>query len=386
MKTKLLALTGIRSEYDLLYPLLKEIHEDDDLELGVVVAGAHLSPLHNFSIGQIEKDGFVIVDRVDNLLYSDRLSAKAKSAAILMQSLTQTFERENPDFLIILGDREESIIGALTASYMNIPVVHLAGGDHTNPIGGNIDEQVRHATTKLSHIHFTMRNEHTERILKLGEESWRVHTVGSGGIDRIRLTPSLSREELAQELSSEILKDYAVVVHHPLSSQMTMGALELELIFDSLLAEGLTIFVGYPNSDPGSESLIQVIQKYEEQGKIITYKNLNRLLFINLLRFASVLVGNSSLGLHEAPYLCLPTINVGERQRGRLAGENVQFINVNKEELRYALHRALKDSKYKERIIQNQDIYGDGYMAQRCLKIIKGLPERKVILAKKLTY
>lgn len=386
MKTKLLALTGIRSEYDLLYPLLKEIHGDNELELGVIVAGAHLSPLHNFSVKQIEEDGFSIVERIDNLLYSDRVSAKAKSASILMQTLTQTLDREKPDYLIVLGDREESIIGALTAGYMNIPVIHLAGGDHTNPIGGNIDEQVRHATTKLSHIHFTMRQEHTERILKLGEESWRVHTVGSGGIDRIRMIPNFSREELSNALGSEIKNDYAVVIHHPLNSQMEMGAQELELIFESLLEKNLSIFVGYPNSDPGFESLVKVIQKYEQQENIITYKNLNRLLFINLLRHAKVLVGNSSLGLHEAPYLCLPTINVGERQKGRLAGKNVQFIDVNQAELREALQKALTDSMYKEEIIQHRYIYGDGHMAQRCVDIIKKLPKREVILAKKLTY
>ncbi|MCM0626386.1 UDP-N-acetylglucosamine 2-epimerase [Lysinibacillus sp. OL1_EC] len=386
MKKKILALTGIRSEYDLLYPLLKAIDEDKELELGIIVAGAHLSPLHNFSVKQIEKDNLPIVERIYNLLYSDSLNAKAKSAAILMQSMTQTLERENPDFLMVLGDREEAIVGAIVASYMNIPIIHLAGGDHTNPIGGNVDEQVRHATTKLSHIHFTMREEHTTRILKLGEESWRVHTVGSGGIDRIRVTPILTKKELVKALGERVLDSYAVVIHHPLNSQVNEGAHELEQIFETLIEENLAIYVGYPNSDPGFDSLIKVINKYEEKGKIITYKNLDRVLFVNLLRNAQVLVGNSSLGLHEAPYLCLPAINIGERQVGRLSGKNVQFVNADKNEIKRALDRALKNSTYKEEIVGSKDIYGDGYMAQKCVEIIKKLPNREVVLAKKMEY
>lgn len=383
---KILTLTGIRSEYDLLYPLLKEMHEDNEIESKVVVAGAHLSPLHDFSVQQIEKDGFVITDKICNLLYSDSLSAKAKSASILMQGLSQTLEREKPDYLIVLGDREESIIGALTAGYMNIPVIHIAGGDHTHPIGGNIDEEVRHATTKLSHIHFTMKKEHKARILKLGEEAWRVHNVGSGGIDRIRMTPTLNKEQLAQKLGKEILMEYAVVIHHPLNSQLDTGAKELKLIFDSLVEKGLKIFVGYPNSDPGFESIVKIIQEYEEQNKIITYKNLDRLLFINLLRNAKVLIGNSSLGLHEAPYLCLPTINVGERQKERLAGNNVQFVNADKEQISKALDKALNDHDYSREMEKNRFVYGDGHMAEKCIEIIKSLPSKKEILAKKITY
>lgn len=386
MKTKILVLTGIRSEYDLLYPLLLEIEKDINFELGVIVSGAHLSQLHNYSFTQIEQDGFQIIDKIDNLLYSDRLSAKAKSAAILMQALSQTFDREQPDLFLVLGDREESIIGALAASYMNIPVIHLAGGDHTNPKEGNIDEQIRHATSKLSHIHFTMREEHTERLLKLGEEPWRVHTVGSGGVDRIRMVPEMDKVELAKKIDPKINERYAVVIHHPLNSQVEAGEKELKLILESLVEEKLEIFIGYPNSDPGSEGIIKVIQEYERKGLVVTYNNLHRNLFINLLRHASVLVGNSSLGLHEAPYLCLPTINVGERQKGRLSGENVKFVEADKDEIKLILHNILYEANFKEVIKHERYIYGDGYMAQKAIEIIKNLPSREKLLAKKITY
>lgn len=386
MKTKIVALTGIRSEYDLLYPLLLKLEEDQDFNVGVIVSGAHLSPLHNYSITQISKDGFRIIEKIENLLYSDSLSAKAKSASILMQALTQTLEREKPDYFLVLGDREESVIGALTASYMNIPVIHLAGGDHTNPEGGNIDEQVRHATTKLSHIHLTMREEHSVRLLKLGEEQWRVHTVGSGGVDRIRMVPHISKENLISELGSGVLEKYAVVIFHPLNSQIGVAEKELEIILDSLVKQKLNIFIGYPNSDPGFEGIIGLIHKYEQDGLVTVYNNLNRNIFVNLLRNADVLIGNSSLGLHEAPYLRLPTINVGERQKGRLAGCNVQFVEAIESDINFALEKALFDEDYLEELSKDCHIYGDGYMAEKSLKIIKNLPSKVEILDKKLTY
>ncbi|MEK5184094.1 UDP-N-acetylglucosamine 2-epimerase [Solibacillus sp. FSL W7-1324] len=383
---KVLTLTGIRSEYDLLFPILSELNKDSFFDLGIVVSGAHLTPLHNFSVKQIENDGFKIVERIENLLYTDSLSSKGKSSAILMQSLTQTLVRENPDYLIVLGDREESIIGALTASYMNIPVIHFAGGDHTNPVGGNVDEQVRHATTKLSHLHLTMKEEHSERVLRLGEEQWRIHTVGSAGIDKIRKVPKVPKNTFIINSEKENLKDYAVVIYHPLNSQMDVGGRELSLIFDGLIEQNLNVFVGYPNSDPGFEGILEVIQKYEQEEKIFTYKNLDRVAFVNLLRSAKVLVGNSSLGLHEAPYLCLPTINVGERQRGRLAGLNVQFIDADKEALSDALQKALYDEEYLEGIEEDRFLYGDGYTVEKVIKILKELPSKETLLAKKITY
>lgn len=383
---KILALTGIRSEYDLLFPILDGLNKDDFFELGIIVSGAHLTPLHDLSVKQIEQDGFLIVDKIENLLYSDSLSSKAKSAAILMQSLTQTLACENPDYLIVLGDREESIIGAITASYMNIPVIHFAGGDHTNPVGGNVDEQVRHATTKLSHIHLTMKQEHSERVIKLGEESWRVHTVGSAGIDKIRQVPIVDKSNFIISSPEENDKDYAVVIYHPLNSQMEVGGDELALIFDSLYERNLGIFVGYPNSDPGFEKIIKVIEKYEQDGKIYTYKNLDRVSFVNLLKNAKVLVGNSSLGLHEAPYLCLPTINVGERQKGRLAGLNVQFVDAKKDQLDLALEKALFNKDYLIQINEDKFLYGDGYTVEKVINILKQLPSKEQLLAKKITY
>ncbi|KQL47280.1 hypothetical protein AN963_16460 [Brevibacillus choshinensis] len=382
----ILALSGIRSEYDLLYPLLKGIDNHPDFNLGVIVSGAHLSPLHDYSVRQIEKDQFRIVDRIENLLYADSFSSKAKSSSILMQSLVQTFVREQPDLLLILGDREEAIIGSLTASYMNIPVVHLAGGDNTNPEGGNVDEQIRHATTKLSHIHLTMMEEHSERIQKLGEETWRVFTVGSAGIDRLRTEPTLSVEEIAGQLGEGVTKDYIVLIYHPLNSNVTQAVAELRICIEQCIQTGLDIFIGSPNSDPGSQDIVKVLHEYTHHPQVHLYKNLERNLFVNLLRNAKCLVGNSSLAVHEAPFLCLPSVNVGERQKGRISGKNVQFVPANEKEVWNALQKALYDHEYISELEKDQFIYGDGFMVEKSLQILSSLPPREKLLAKKITY
>lgn len=386
MKTKVLVLTGIRSEYDLLYPLLKEIDNSEDFELGIVVSGAHLTPLHNYSFRQVEQDGFKIVGKIDNLFYSNTASAKAKSTGVLLQSLAETLDNFKPDYLVVLGDREEPVIGALAATYMNIPVIHIAGGDHTIPEDGDVDEQIRHATSKLSHIHLVMHEEHGQRLLKMGEEEWRVFVVGNGGIDRIRETKLLTKEELAKVISNNINEDYAVVIYHPLSSEIEEAAQNLRLILDALLELDLKIFIGNPNSDPGYENLLEVIQAYSSNPNVHNYSNLDRELFVNLLRHSKLLIGNSSLGILEAPYLKLPAINVGERQKGRISGDNIQFVKADSNELRASLEKVLLNSKFNNADNIDSLIYGNGNMAKKTISILRSLPSKEKLLAKKNMY
>jgi GDP/UDP-N,N'-diacetylbacillosamine 2-epimerase (hydrolysing) len=382
---RVLALSGIRSEYDLLYPLLNQLEQDPCFDLGVIVCGAHLSSLHNYSVREIETDGFRIVERIENLLYSDSTASKARSAGILLQSLAPVLARENPDLLLVLGDREESVVGALAGSYVGVPVVHLAGGDHTHPISGNVDEEVRHATTKLSHIHLTMAEAHSERVRRLGEEPWRVFTVGSGGVDRLRTHPGLSRDALAGVLGPDVEQDYLLLIHHPLGHDPAQGGEEIRVILEQCLRLGMPVFVGAPNSDPGSQGVIEVIEAYAGRPGVHLYRNLDRDAFAGLLRHASCLLGNSSLGLHEAGYLGVPVINVGERQRGRLAGSHVQFVDATAEAVGQALQRAL-DPGYRQALRPGTSLYGDGYMAERAADILRRLPTKRALLAKNMTY
>ncbi|MBE0471254.1 MAG: UDP-N-acetylglucosamine 2-epimerase (hydrolyzing) [Methyloprofundus sp.] len=384
---KILALTGIRSEYDLLYPLLTELEADCEFDLGLIVSGAHLSPLHEYSVKQIEADGFKIVSRIESLIFSNTSSAKVNGIGNMLSHLSAVLARETPDYLLVLGDREEVLAGAMAGAYMGVPVAHIAGGDNTCPIDGDVDEEVRHAASKLSHIHFTMAEAHSQRLLRMGEEAWRVHTVGNGGLDKIRMTPVISREDLTAIVSPKINDDFAVMIYHTLSSySQEQVKQELNSLFEEAIGQGLTLFVGAPNSDPGFDWVLNVYKTYESHPQVVFYRNLSRLHFVNLLRHATCLLGNSSLGVLEAGYMGLPVINVGERQRGRLADVNVQYVSAERESVSNALVKIRTDKAYIAKVKRGSELYGDGYMAKKVLAILKDLPERKLIIAKKMSY
>ena len=378
-----MAVTGIRSEYDLMYPLLNEMHNSDNFDVSVVVTGAHLTPLHNYSVKEIEQDGFTICSRIETTIEQDDTTNRVLSCALLMKGLGEAVEEHSPDLLLVLGDREEPLVAAMVGNYMNVPIVHLAGGDSTNPEGGNVDEQSRHATTKLSHLHLTMTSSHSERILKLGEEPWRVHTVGSGGVDRLRLTPHLSRDALRKATALHTESPYAVFIHHPLNGDFAIAKLEISAGVKKATEAGLQVIMGVPNSDPGSVEIVKFINGLEG---VQVYKNLSRDAFINLLRHADLLMGNSSLAFHEADYLGLPAINIGERQRGREHSGNVIFCESNEDAVGKAAQTALYDETFRDQLNPNQSLYGDGLMASRVLKILMELPIKKQVFAKQITF
>jgi GDP/UDP-N,N'-diacetylbacillosamine 2-epimerase (hydrolysing) len=363
-------LTGIRSEYDILYSVLREIQDHPQLELQVIVAGTHLSPRFCYSVRQIEADGFPIVERLETLLDSDSAASRVKSAAIQLMGLVQTLERIKPDFLLVCGDREESMMAGVAGSYMNIPVAHIAGGDI---VIGNVDDSVRHAVTKLAHLHFTLSEESAERVRKMGEEPWRVHCVGNPGLDRFRLLPKLSREELGARLGIELKGPVLLVIQHTISSEIGQGADQMKITFEALAEMGYTALIGYPNSDAGSREMIEVIDTFSAKHPFLKlYRNLPRLEFLSLLQTADVLVGNSSLGILEAPFLKLPVVNIGNRQKLREHAENVTYVPHD----RAAIVKAVRDSIANRTEIAARTTcpFGDGYSAVRIADILAATP------------
>jgi len=382
-RVKVMAVTGIRSEYDLMYPLLDELHRSDYFDLSVVVTGCHLTALHNYSVSEVEKDGFFIAARIQTDIAMDDSGHRVKACAQLMTSLAAVVSKHRPDMLLVLGDREEPLVTAMVGNYMAVPVIHLAGGDSTIPEGGNVDEQARHATTKLSHLHLAMTGMHKSRILQLGEENWRVHSVGSGGVDRLRLTPVLTKSELAVRSGLTVQHRYAVLIHHPLNGQNELAIEEIKAAVIAAKDEGLHLIIGAPNSDPGSAAVFQYIQSLHD---IELYYNLPRVEFINLLRHAEVLLGNSSLAFHEADYLGLPALNIGARQTGRLHSGQVVFTDSTIASVKKALTYVLHDSDFRSHLKEGVSFYGDGYMAEKSLQILLQLPIKSKLIAKHLTY
>lgn len=368
MKCKILFITGDRSEYDLLKPVAKELSSYKQFKLGFFVAGTHLIEKFGRTIDVIENDGFEIVSKINNLLLSDSPSARAKSLSIELASLVDTIDTYKPAMVVVLGDREETLAAAIACVYSRTICVHLCGGDSTSD--GNSDNLVRDAVTKMAHIHFPSTEKSRKRILDLGEESYRVFNYGATGIDSLVNVHQISKTELLKSLGvTEDYQRFAVLIQHPILTDIEQSIADLRASLFALREIGIPTFVGRTNSDPGNIAFREILNSWcSENDTFHFYGNLDRIKFVNLLRNASVLVGNSSLGIIEAPYLKLPVVNVGLRQRGRESGENVIFVDGKKEDVHAAIIKATEDDVYRSVIESGTNPYGYGMASKLIAK------------------
>jgi GDP/UDP-N,N'-diacetylbacillosamine 2-epimerase (hydrolysing) len=384
-KRIVLGITGIRSEYDILSSVFRAIDKHMDLSLKVAVTGAHLSESFGYTVNEIEKDGFDIVDRIESLLSGNNESLRVKGLGIQLQGLVQTVLRIQPDFLLVLGDREESIAAALVSTYMNIPLAHIAGGDR---VIGNADDQIRHAVTKLAHIHLTTNKESKARVLSLGEQEFRVHDVGNPGLDRLMEVEELSLAQVSGNIKFQLLETepYLILIQHPLSSEIKDAYRQMKITLDAIKAMGIKTIISFPNSDAGGLEIIRAIAEYDSLPFIYTAKNIPRVDFVNLLRNAACLVGNSSSGILEAPMLKLPVVNVGNRQIGRLHAENVQFVSHDQDEIISAIQKAVYDESYISSVNGCSNPYGNGVSSHKIAEIIANTVIDDNLLIKDITY
>ncbi|EJL22892.1 UDP-N-acetylglucosamine 2-epimerase [Brevibacillus sp. BC25] len=384
-KRKVLGVTGIRSEYDIMSSVFRAIDSHPMLELELIVTGAHLSDAYGLTVNEIKQDGFTIADEIESLLNSDQASSRVKGLAIQLQGLVQAVKRVEPDFLLVLGDREESMTTALVGAYMNIPVAHIAGGDR---VVGNVDDQIRHAVSKLAHLHFVTNQDSADRLLKMGEQSFRVFNTGNPGLDRIREVPLLSREELSKRLGFKIedQEPLILLIQHVISTEIDEAYFQMKQTLEAVRELGIKTIISYPNSDAGSQQLINALQEYKDLSFIYMAKNIPRLEFINIMREANCLLGNSSSGILEAPLLKLPVINVGNRQKGRLHAENVQFVPHDVEAITGAVRKAIHDTDYKNSVKNCVNPYGDGFSSQKIANILAEIEIDEKLLVKDITY
>lgn len=385
MARKVLGVTGIRSEYDLMSTVFKEIHEHPDMVLELLVTGAHLSPAHGYTIKEIERDGYKIADQVESLLQGDVLSSRVKGLAIQLQGMIQAVIKANPDILLVLGDREEAMTTALIGAYMNIPVAHVAGGDK---VIGNVDDQVRHAVTKLAHLHLVTNDESHQRVLALGEEPFRVFNVGNPGLDRLKTVPELTMGQLSQRLDFEISENepFILLIQHVISTEADYAYEQMKETLEAVRQMGIKTILSFPNSDAGSQQIIKAIHEYEHLPFLFTAHNIPRLEFVNIMRKASCMLGNSSAGILEAPLLKLPVINVGNRQKGRLHAENVQFVEHQAEAICNAIRKAIYDDEYREQVRRCSNPYGDGNSSKNIADILASISIDEKLLIKEITF
>lgn len=390
MKKHIVCVTGCRSEYDICYPVLKKMHNDESFRVSVIAAGAHLSERFGYTVKDIEADGFTIADRICTLIDSDREIGKIKGAGMLLLGLSDSLSRLNPDFVMVVGDREESIVAGLVCTYLGIPLMHLCGGDRTAPKAGDVDEPIRHATSKLAHLHFTMNEAHTERLLKMGEEPWRVFTVGDPALDRFAEIPKMSRDEVVSFFGFEDLrakKPLIMVLQHVISGEVDAGARQLRETIEAVTSLDALCVINYPNTDMGSRDMIREIESSRSLPYVRVTRNIPRIPFVNLLRNIDVLVGNSSMALLEGSFLKIPAINVGERNKDRMNGGNVVFVEPERKKIRTALEKIISDEKYYKTLKKCTSVYGDGKASLKIIRSLKKLNKsRPIILAKNITY
>ncbi|MDA8926835.1 UDP-N-acetylglucosamine 2-epimerase [Gammaproteobacteria bacterium] len=372
---RVLAITGIRSEYDILYPVLNELNKNRDIELGLVVSNAHLSDQHGLTLKNIENDGFKIVDKIDCLFNTDRKTQRAKGVGMLIYGLSQTVDRFMPDLIMVIGDREESIASAIVGNYMDVPVMHIGGGD---PVYGNADDPIRMGVSKIAHIHITTAQDYANNLINMGEEPFRVFNLGNPSLDNIRNTQKISIKKISDFLGLNIVKNkYFIFLKHPLSSELNETEHQMKIALDAALSFckkfNFKLIGIFPNTDPGSHKIINIIESFSTKNEINFFKTLPRDIFINLLRNACFIAGNSSMGILEAPFYKLPAVNIGSRQQGRLNAGNLEFVDHDKKKIITSMEKAAFNLEYRKKIKKLKNPYGDGFSSIKIANLINEL-------------
>lgn len=369
---KIAVFTGTRAEYGLLYWLMKEIDAHAHLELQVIVAAMHLSPEFGNTWQVIQQDGFKVDAKVEMLLSSDTRVGVAKSMGLGTIGLADALERLAPEVLVILGDRFEALAAAQTALILNIPIMHLHGGEVTE---GAYDDAIRHAITKMASVHAVAAEPYRQRVIQMGENPLHVLNTGALGLDHLTRSPRLSRDELAGSLNFSLDNPFFLVTYHPatLADELPLPS------FKALLAAldewtEYKVIVTYPNADNGGRAIIQELEAYaaHQPGRVLAISSLGSKRYFSAVAEAALVVGNSSSGLIEVPSFGIPTINIGQRQSGRLAASSVLHCEATQSAIRAAFRQALS-ADFREACRNVDNPYGQGNAAGRIAELLTSM-------------
>ena len=367
---KVCVITGSRAEYGLMSRLMKLIKNDNDLELQIIATNMHLSLEFGLTYKEIEADGFVINKKVYILLSSDTSNATVKSVGLGTIGFADAYEDLKPDMILVLGDRYEILAAATAALFYKIPVVHLYGGEITE---GAYDDMIRHAITKMSHLHFTSTEEYRKRVIQMGENPETVYYVGALGCDNIKSIPLMCKKDLEDSLHFTLDKNTILVTYHPVT--MENGTAEKQ--FSELLNAidqftDLRVIFTMPNSDTDGRIIMDLIKNYVAQNpkKSIEFSSLGVNKYLSVLQYIGGVVGNSSSGIVEVPSFHIPTINIGDRQKGRIAAKTVINCLPNAKDIKNSIRQILQP-EYSKSIKAIQNPYDKKDTAQEILKIIK---------------
>lgn len=380
MRRKICIVTGSRAEFGLLRLLMHGIRRSDSLDLQVVATGMHLATQFGSTYKEIEADGFVIDHKVEMLLSGDTPTAITKSMGVGMLGFADVFADLRPDILVVLGDRFEVFAAAAAAAVARIPIAHLHGGETTE---GAIDEAFRHSITKMAHLHFVAAEDYRNRVIQLGEDPKRVYNVGGLGIDNIKEMQLLTRNELETELNFSLGKKNLLVTFHPTtletnsaSSQIVELLAALERLIDTHL-----IFTA-PNADTEGHAILEQIEKFvAKRANACLFKSLGSLRYLSCLKYVDGVIGNSSSGLIEAPSFKIGTVNIGDRQRGRLKASSVIDCAPDRAAIAAAID-SLYFPQFQAQLASTDNPYGDGGAGQKVLNVLRDIPIDSILKKK----
>jgi UDP-N-acetylglucosamine 2-epimerase (non-hydrolysing)/GDP/UDP-N,N'-diacetylbacillosamine 2-epimerase (hydrolysing) len=385
--------TGNRAEYGLLSPVIRAVANHPLLDYRLLVSGAHLDEDFGSTKNEIAADGFAVHEEIYINNSSDSLYSTTQSIGSCILSLSEVLNRIKPDILIVYADRFEGLGACIAGTQMGIPTAHIEGGDLTE--GGALDDSVRHAMTKLSHLHFTTNAQAAERVRKLGEEPWRVFNTGLPAIDCIKQGSFASPQELAERYGIDAELPFVLFTQHSVTSEFFLAGEQVTsslVAIGRLVSRGVQAVLTYPNNDAGSDLIIKELQRFAAQHDgVVLERSLGRYNYYGMLNLAGrvgrgVCVGNSSSGIKETPAFGCPAVNIGSRQQGRLRGDNVLDVGYSTGAIEAALEKALWDDSFRKRCSNGKNPYGTGDTGVRIADILATIELGSKLLNKLMTY
>ncbi|MCD7907967.1 MAG: UDP-N-acetylglucosamine 2-epimerase [Clostridium sp.] len=368
MKKRICILTATRAEYGLLKPIILKLQNIERLEVLVVATGAHLSLSQGYTLQEIEQDGISVDRKIEILLSSDTGIAVSKAMGLAMISFSEYFEQCTPDLLLVLGDRYETLAVCCVASNMGIPIAHMYGGETTE---GAIDESIRHAITKLSHLHFTSTELYRKRVIQMGESPERVFNIGAMGVENALHSTLLTKKKLELSLDWELKRPYGVVTFHPVTLETGMAMLQVEALLNSLdQFSDMQFIITKANADAEGAHINQKLETFANTHQNARlYDSLGVIRYLSALKYSAMVIGNSSSGLIEAPSFQIPTINIGDRQKGRLKARSVIDCPAESAAIEQSIRMA-RSPQYRSQISTVINPYGNGNTSNQIVSIL----------------
>ena len=379
-RRRIALLSGARSEYDILSPVARAIIADGRADAGFILAGPNLSPFH----GRADGDGMPVRARIESFLSSATWEGRALSFGNLVEGLTRHLAADPPSLLVIAGDREEALAGAIVGNLLRIIVAHLHGGDRC--IASDVDEVLRPAISKLAHLHFTATEAHRQRLIQMGEPANRVWATGAPGLDAMRTEAEAPAATLSKEIGFDVEQPFFMVIQHPVTTFASQPFDEMMTVLDAVTSFGHPVLCSYPNTDPGNLDIRRAIDLHVARGRVVPFTVLPRDRFLALYRRAAAIIGNSSSIVVESAFLKVAGILVGPRQDLRETGSNVIRVPVEAAAIKAACDRVLHDAAFRKAVAAGSELYGDGHASDRIARLLVDVDLTPDLLLKTMPY